>query len=139
MRSAEEKNFQCFNFGTIAVGLALYALNRFYLKNIVRTPVVSYLLNCHFNDFCGGICIIAYMNIVLSFDQHCPFRFKRYRDIFLACFICGLLWEYLFPLVFPRGTADPWDIVAYCLGGSIYTVALWLFNISNNTRTHQEV
>lgn len=34
---------------------------------------------------------------------------------------CGIMWEYLLPYVYPRGTSDVYDVVAYIAGGITYT------------------
>ena len=54
--------------------LFLYALNRFYLKNVVVIPAISYILKCHFNDFLGGIFIIAYINLILEHSKYRHYR-----------------------------------------------------------------
>lgn len=99
-----------------------YGINRFWLKKVVRIPVVSYLLKCHFNDFLAGICILAYINLLRSFSRYRHRQLRSGIAAVLVCFFCGLLWEYILPAVFPHGTSDVWDLVAYILGGAAYIV-----------------
>lgn len=40
----------------------------------------------------------------------------------LVVFLAGLFWEYGAPLYKPTAVADPWDLLAYTVGGCI---ALW--------------
>ena len=82
--------------------LILYCLNRFIFKIVVNVPIVSYLLKCHFNDWLGGIFIVAYINVVL-----------------INAF-CGIVWEFIGPYVFHHGTSDCYDMLAYIIGGITY-------------------
>ena len=106
----------------------LYCLNRFLLKKIVQTPVVGYLLKCHFNDFLAGIAFLAYVNLLLSLSKYrCKVitTFPKGISISLAC---GVLWEFIFPLLFPHGTSDYLDIIAYILGGIVYILLIRIPN-----------
>ena len=100
--------------------LFLYALNRFYLKNVVVIPAISYLLKCHFNDFLGGIFIIAYINLIL---EHSKYRHYRVDTVSMAVTItlmCGIFWEYVAPFFLHQGVSDVYDVIAYVLGGITY-------------------
>ena len=55
-----------FDVITLAIISLAYCVNRFWLKNALGVPVVSYLLKCHFNDWLAGICVMAYLNLVMS-------------------------------------------------------------------------
>lgn len=100
--------------------LFLYGLNRFVFRKVVDIAIISYLLKCHFNDWLGGIFIIAYINNLL---QHS--KYKRYKINTLPCAIlinilCGIVWEFVGPYIFHHGVSDLYDIVAYILGGITY-------------------
>lgn len=114
------KGMRCFDFLVILLVSAAYSINRFWLKNAVDWPVVSYILQCHFNDWLAGIGIIAYLNLVFSFSKYRHIRITQNRTAVPVCLICGVLWEYGFPLVYPHGTSDVWDIISYVLGGIVY-------------------
>ncbi|MEG0759180.1 MAG: hypothetical protein RR505_12285 [Raoultibacter sp.] len=104
----------------LAVSLVLYGLNRFILKEIVRNPFLSYFIRCHLNDCLGGICFIAYVNIALAYSKYDRWRIDSYTAAIAVTLVCGIVWEYIFPLLYPHGVSDFWDIVAYVLGGCIY-------------------
>ena len=104
---------------TVLVSLA-YCLNRFWLKNLVTLPVLSYLLKCHFNDWLAGIGAIAYFNLVLNVSKYRHIKIKTLFGAVMACSICGVLWEYVLPQIFSHGTSDIWDVVSYILGGTSY-------------------
>ena len=100
--------------------LILYSLNRFIFKTVVNVPVVSYFLKCHFNDWLGGIFIVAYINVVL---QHSRYKHVRIHTLLHAILInafCGIVWEFIGPYVFHHGTSDCYDILAYIIGGITY-------------------
>ena len=109
-----------FDFIVVVLISALYCSNRFWLKNVVNIPILSYLLKCYFNDYLAGIGIIAYMNLVLYVSKYRYIRIKTLSCAIVICFACGLLWEYILPQIFPHGTSDKWDVVSYVLGGVSY-------------------
>lgn len=106
----------------ILVFMSLYILNRFWLKQTVQIPLVSYILKCHFNDWIGGICITAYINIVLAYSKYSKYRIQTVGFVMLCGLVCGILWEYIFPLFYQRGVSDLGDVVAYVLGGLTYFI-----------------
>ena len=99
--------------------LLVYAVNRFYLKSTIDVPFLSYFLHCHFNDLLGGICFLSYTNFILSHSIY-NVRINSFIPATIIMLICGIAWEYVFPVLYPRGTADPLDIVAYVGGGILY-------------------
>ena len=101
----------------LIVSLILYGINRLYLKEIVRNPFISYLLKCHANDFLGGVCFVAYMNLALAYSKYSGWIIDTYAIAIVIMLTCGILWEYVFPLIYPRGVSDPLDIIAYISGG----------------------
>lgn len=106
----------------LLVSLSLYAINRFWLRNTVGTPLLGYFLRCHFNDLMGGISFVAVVNIILA---HSVCRHIQIRSIWASIWfmLCvGLIWEYVIPQFSLRGTADPLDLLAYMAGGSIYAI-----------------
>ena len=106
---------------TLAIISLAYCVNRFWLKNALGVPVVSYLLKCHFNDWLAGICVMTYLNLVMSLGGY-RLRLRTYPGAAAVCLACGLLWEYALPMVFPHGTSDVWDVAAYVLGGLTYVL-----------------
>ena len=98
----------------------LYCLNRFLLKRIIQAPVISYVLKCHFNDFIAGIAILAYINFILSISRYHSRKISTFPEGISITFICGLLWEYLIPIIIPHGTSDFLDVLSYMTGGATY-------------------
>lgn len=110
----------CFDLFLILVISIAYCLNRFCLKNIVDIPAISYILKCHFNDFLAGIGIIAYLNLLFAVSKYRQFKVSSYTMAISLCFVCGMLWEYVFPLLFSHGTSDILDVLSYMIGGMAY-------------------
>ncbi len=107
----------------IGVTLMLYIFNRFVLKPILGSSVFSYLMKFYFNDYLGGILIVAYSNFVLSLSIY-SYRITSLTACVASTLLCGLFWEYIFPMIYPRGTTDIFDAVAYVLGGLSYSLII---------------
>ena len=112
------------NISIICVCMLLYSINRFWLKDIICQPVIGYILKCHFNDFLAGIVILAYINCLLSLSRYRNVAITSYLVGILITCICGLLWEYCFPVIFSNGVTDFYDLIAYVLGGITYITIL---------------
>ena len=104
----------------IACILILYGLNRFIFKTVVNIPVISYLLKCHFNDWLGGIFIVAYINVILRYSRHKHRRIHTMPCVIMIEVFCGIVWEFFGPYICHHGTSDYYDILAYILGGITY-------------------
>ena len=102
--------------------LIFYSLNRFVFKTIVDIPIISYLLKCHFNDWLGGIFIVAYINVVLQYSRYRHMRIHTLPCVILINTLCGIVWEFVGPYVFHHGTSDYYDILAYIFGGIAYII-----------------
>lgn len=89
----------------MGVTLILYLLNRFALKPNLGSSVFSYLMKYYFNDYLGGILIVAYSNFVLSLSIY-SYRITSITACTGSMLLCGLFWEYIFPLIYPRGTTE---------------------------------
>lgn len=100
----------------------LYCVNRFWLKDAVVAPMISYFLRCYFNDCLAGIAVIAYTNLIFGLSRMGKAIVKTYSAAALVCIACGILWEYLLPAFIQHGTSDVWDIAAYVLGGCTYII-----------------
>ena len=109
------------NAWILSCSLLVYLLNRFLLKHaLTDIPVVSYILKCHLNDYLGGIAFICYVNLILLNSKYADREIKTYVIAVPVAFMCGLLWEYVFPLVYSRGVSDVFDVLSYVLGGITY-------------------
>lgn len=102
--------------------MCLYAVNRFWLKELVTLPVAGYFLRCHFNDMIGGVTFCALINVILWHSQYRQYRITGVVPAAMIMGVVGVLWEYVLPLLYPRGTADPLDIAAYMTGGILYSL-----------------
>ena len=99
---------------------AVYSVNRFWLKEAVSHPIIGYILRCHFNDYLAGIAILAYINVLLSISKYHEKLIATFFKGFFISFLCGLIWEYFLPMIFPHGTSDFVDVISYVLGGITY-------------------
>ena len=104
----------------LLVVTCLYCLNRFWLKKVILLPTIGYILRCHFNDFLAGTAIIAYINLMLSLSKYRGKELNTLPMGIVVSFACGMLWEYLLPVIVPHGVSDFLDVVAYMLGGTVY-------------------
>jgi hypothetical protein len=99
---------------------ALYALNRWVLKPHLHSP----FLRGHFNDLLLIPCALPPLLLVqrwlkLRVDDRMP----TLPEVALYLLVWSLLFEVLGPFITPATTADPLDVLAYCLGGAF--AALW--------------
>ena len=101
------------------VALSLFIINN-YVKADINIAYLGYLLKNHFNDFLGGIAFLAYINAILSMKKGKRLRINGINHCLILMFFVGLIWEYITPLYCSSSTADPLDILAYCLGGVVY-------------------
>ena len=92
----------------------LYAANRFWLIP-VTSGVLHNLLAWHGADFLAGALILCILNILLLAANRPVMRRGWAVTLFLLA--CGLFWEVITPLYLPRSVGDPWDLLAYWLGG----------------------
>lgn len=116
----------------------LYCLNRFWLKNAVAMPVIGYLLKCHFNDYLAGIAILAYINLMLSFSKYRHKVIATFPQGIIVSLSCALLWEYILPMIFPRGTSDFYDVISYVLGSITYIGITRLLVCRNNKKEGEQ-
>ena len=84
-------------------------------------------MTCYFNDTIGGMTFVAYCSIITCFRDR---RLRKLHHIEILMFFCGIFWEYVTP-VFREGTvSDPYDILAYMLGGFLY----WLIMLKGKQK-----
>lgn len=95
---------------------ALYFLNNNYLKQHT-TGIIRYICICHLNDYLCGVLFVAYSNICLYTRGH---YLSKLCHILPFCFLSGLFWEFVAPLIRADSTADWIDVCCYMLGGFTY-------------------
>ncbi len=93
------------------IGL-VYWLNRFLppspgIWGILRSGYVA--------DVLAGGLILCLVNLFLLLARRPPLRTPLAVSLFLLG--CGLFWEYITPLYRPDAVSDPFDLLAYWLGG----------------------
>ena len=76
------------------------------------------LLHHGFRDLFAGLAIVAWADFLLGLGRFPPIRsWKQTVPLLLAC---GLVWEVLAPLWKPGAILDPWDFLAYQIGGGLW-------------------
>lgn len=102
----------------------------FYLTNrLVLQPAASgwlhWFLACYANDLFAGLAMVAWTDLLLDLGRLPPIRFWKQTVPLLL--VCGLVWEVLAPLWKAGAVFDPWDFVAYQVGGLLWLLlALWV-------------
>jgi len=99
---------------------SLYALNRWILKPHLH----SAFLHNHFNDLLLIPCALPPLLLMqrrLKLRTHD--RFPELAEIALYLAVWSILFEVLGPRIIPWTVADPWDVVAYAVGGLL--AAIW--------------
>lgn len=104
------------NLILISITLVLYLINQ-CLKTEIPIEPIRLFMSCYFNDMIGGITFCAYCSLMLSL---CNKSINKLFQILLLMFFCGIFWEYVTPLFRLNTVSDPFDILAYILGGIIY-------------------
>ena len=96
----------------------LYSLNNCFLKKAF-SGIPGEFFKCYFNDLMAPCFLLAYSNMLLSLKGK---RINKIMFILPFCLCAGLIWEYFTPLIKKSSVTDPFDILAYLIGGSIYFV-----------------
>ena len=106
-----------------------YLLNNCYVKKTATGPV-HYFFTGYFNDLICPLFLLSYSNIMLGFVNR---RIVKLFHILFMCFLCGLVWEGIAPLLKENSVADIFDIFCYCVGG----VAYWIIQREKNDVRHK--
>jgi len=92
----------------------LYALNRWILKPHFH----SAFLHNHFNDLLLIPCALPPLLLIqrrLGLRAHD--RFPELGEVALYLAVWSILFEVMGPRIIPWTVADPWDVLAYLVGG----------------------
>lgn len=104
--------------------LFIFPIMVFFINNRIKynieIPILDVIMQNHFNDFLGGISIMAYINLILSLKKDKPLRIEKFWILTLSIILIGIFWEVISPLYLSNSTGDPLDIFAYFLGGCAY-------------------
>ena len=103
--------------GHLMAGVAaLYLLNRLILKD-VTAGWLHLLCKNHLNDLACPLLFLPAAEVLLI-------AIGREQTAFPAVFAiglsAGLIWEYVGPIINPRSTSDPLDLLCYCAGTCLY-------------------
>ena len=107
-----------FDFFLVAITAILYLLNISVFKK-AHTGIFHYFFVCYFNDLICPMGFLAYVNIMLSFVNK---KLDGLISILIFCFACGLIWEFVAPLLKENSVTDFCDLLCYCAGGVLYYV-----------------
>lgn len=103
----------------------------FYLANCLWLQQVAggwlqWFLVCYANDVAAGLAVVAWLDLLLRWGRLPPVRSWRQSVPFLLA--CGFVWEVLAPLWKAGAVLDPWDFMAYQIGGACYLLLRPLVN-----------
>ena len=104
------------------IPILIYFINEQFKYN-ADIPYLGAILRYHFNDYLGGVSIVAYVNLVLSLKRGQPWRLHSIVACLVFVLFCSLCWELITPIFLTSSTGDWLDVIAYCLGALTY----WLF------------
>jgi len=114
------KPFRYWRDGLFLTACLLYAVNRWG----IAPHTDSAFLRGHFNDL---LLIPCALPLLLLFQRLLGLRthdgMPSVREITLYLAVWSLLFEVIGPHVMRGATGDPWDVVAYLVGG--ITAGLW--------------
>ena len=102
------------------ITMLIYIVNRFWLKHMITQPIISYILKCHFNDFCGGIVFLAYVNMLITGSRYNGAQIRTLPLCLMTGVFISLCWEGLGPLLLSYSTGDWLDALAYLAGCFVY-------------------
>lgn len=106
-----------FNLLTCAVSALFYLLNRFCLIPETDGPL-HWFLCCYANDLCAGAVMLAWFDLLLHLG-HMP-ALNSWIITVPFLLLCGFFWEVLSPLWNSGTVFDPWDFLAYQVGGAVW-------------------
>ncbi len=108
------KPFRYLRDGLFLTACCLYTLNRWGLKPRVH----SAFLHDHFDDLLLIPCALPPLLLMQRFLQlRLHDRQPLPGEIALNLLVWSLLFEVIGPHILRRATGDPWDVVAYVVGG----------------------
>ena len=106
--------------GGFLAASAAYALNRWLLKPLLPSP----FLRGYCNDLLlipAALPVVLWLQRLLGLRRHD--RAPTWSEIAVHLAVWSLICEGIGPTWLHRGTADPWDLAAYAVGG--LAAGLW--------------
>lgn len=108
------------------IGMGLYGFH-FFLRETSEMYNAT-VFRGYFSDVLALIvCVPIFVNIQILFRTRKKFKIHLW-EIGLYLIIFSVVYEYLYPKVWYKSTADIYDVVAYALGG----VILWALQVIKN-------
>jgi hypothetical protein len=127
------KKFRYLGDGLFLVCCSLYALNRWGIKPHAHNAFLRF----HFNDLLLMPCALP---LLLWVQRRLQLRATdappAWGEIALYTSFWSILFEVIGPHLVRRATGDPWDVVAYFVGGML---AGWWWNRENFRRILHEL
>ena len=117
-----------FDLVLMSVALLLCVINK-KVKNNVIEPHMHLFLCGYFNDLVGAI---AYSSICDMIFRSNGRKFRHLLKVIMIMLFCGIVWEYLTPLIRNDTVSDLYDIIAYVSGGIIYYFLSGVFDPANS-------
>ncbi len=103
--------------GIAALCGGLYWLNRLWLRH-VTSGWARWFLVCYFSDLLAGLMLPALVDgMLLAAGRR---GITHARQVVPLLLLAGLVWECLAPLWKAGAVFDPWDFLAYQVGGGLY-------------------
>lgn len=112
------------NIALLLLSGGFYLTNRLVLQPASSGPLHWFLV-CYANDLFAGLAIVAWADLLLDLGRLPPIR--SWKQTVPLLLVCGLVWEVLAPLWKAGAVLDPWDFVAYQVGGLLWLLlARWV-------------
>ena len=108
--------FSFLNISLITIFFCIYLTNHFLIK-----PNLDWVISDgYLNDALGMAILLAYSNLVIISCDNRRLLILSFSRIFTFAFLVGLFWEYITPLYRSNSVSDPFDLLAYLSGASVY-------------------
>ena len=123
-----------FNVCILEMVVILYTLNNMYIKsNTIGT--MNEFFKCYFNDIICPLGLLSSTNLFLltyvsfcekifsisvSFFKKMKYGIYSLRLILIYCVLCGIYWEFIYPIKHKNSTSDIRDVLCYMIGGIGY-------------------
>lgn len=104
----------------IFFALLVYGVNKLLLFKIT-TGILEVFCRSFLNDLVCPLFFLGFTNIVFLWVG---FELNSYFKCISVGMIAGLVWEYFAPIINNQATTDPWDLLCYFIGTSIYYLIL---------------
>lgn len=124
------------------VGSILYWLNNKYIKGSFVGCINNFFI-CYFNDIICPLVLLPLTNLFLLlyialckkvflisvlFLDKIEYGIYHLTHIVGYCLLCGIYWEFIYPINHVDSTSDINDLVCYLIGGVNYFIFFKLIN-----------